>query len=486
MAIIRRKRIRKPRGRGLRTTTGCTTCRRRHLKCDEAKPLCGPCVKADRDCVYGESESSIFTVTETETPRRNVPESPRTALASPSETPVLNESQDAQVYSPCDGRNLHENADQPHVEIPITSPSVPNPYTPSNQIESPHVSDAGTQTSGPTLSTAAVRWFGLLATDAAREAVPTGVEEGIDWSFLDYDTVWEPVTPLQQATKIVDHQVEQNVISPRTQESERELWQSPETIQLLPKEHVLFENFINRISQWIDLFDPMKQFATFVPHLAVRNPGLMNAILALSCRHLSLNPSIEIEEPPDRNSALQYYYQTLHYVQKAMRHPTYQTSLELLATTLIISTYEMLDGSCKDWERHLEGVFWIQRSQVIHSESGGLKSAIWWAWLCQDIWAAFRERRKTFTFWTPKKQYPDMCCYEVASRAVWIMAQVVNYCSREQGKCDLPWRIERAAQLRGLLDEWRRHLTVEFEPLPTLSSESVFQPIWIRPATFGA
>jgi hypothetical protein len=124
----------------------------------------------------------------------------------------------------------------------------------------------------------------------------------------------------------------------------------------------------------------------------------MNAVLALSCRHLSLNPGISIDEPPDRNSALQYYYQTLHYVQKAMRYSSYQTSLELLATTLIISTYEMLDGSRKDWERHLEGVFWIQRSQVIHGESEGLKSAVWWAWLCQDVWAAFREKRKTFTF----------------------------------------------------------------------------------------
>ena len=97
------------------------------------------------------------------------------------------------------------------------------------------------------------------------------------------------------------------------------------------------------------------------------------------CRHLSLNPGVTSDKQPRREMSLQYYYQTLHYVQKAMQYSSYKTSLELLATTPIISIYEMLDDSCKDWERHLEGVFLIQRSQVIHGESEGLKSAVWLA-----------------------------------------------------------------------------------------------------------
>jgi hypothetical protein len=43
---------RKSRGRGLRTTTGCRTCRTRHMKCDEQKPICGPCERSGRDCAY--------------------------------------------------------------------------------------------------------------------------------------------------------------------------------------------------------------------------------------------------------------------------------------------------------------------------------------------------------------------------------------------------------------------------------------------------
>lgn len=214
----------------------------------------------------------------------------------------------------------------------------------------------------------------------------------------------------------------------------------------------------------------------------------MKAILALSARHISLNPGITTEQKLDRNDALQYYNETLHYLSKAMQYETYKTSLELLATALIVSTYEMLDGAGKDWERHLQGVFWIQRSQIIHGDSKGLKQAVWWAWLCQDIWAAFREKRKVFTFWKPTRTFADMNPYELAARAVYIMSKVVNYCSREETESgDVATRTENAAKLQDMLDEWERYLTTEFTPLPYKIDEAndVFQPLWIHPSAFG-
>jgi hypothetical protein len=32
--------------------TGCLTCKKRHVKCDEAKPKCGNCARSDRNCTY--------------------------------------------------------------------------------------------------------------------------------------------------------------------------------------------------------------------------------------------------------------------------------------------------------------------------------------------------------------------------------------------------------------------------------------------------
>lgn len=216
----------------------------------------------------------------------------------------------------------------------------------------------------------------------------------------------------------------------------------------------------------------------------------MNAVLALSARHLTLTTIAAGAPPPhDPNDALRYYYKTLHYIQEAMHFDTYKTSLELLATSSIVSAYEMLDGSGQDWGRHLKGVFWIQRSQVIHGDSNGLQQAVWWAWLCQDVWAAFRENRRPYTFWRPSKQLDELDPYELAARSAFFFAQVVGFCSHEdaeQGKKDPLGRISRAEDIWASLEDWKRHATAEFEPLPwPCSSDDVFVPIWVNPPAFG-
>lgn len=223
--------------------------------------------------------------------------------------------------------------------------------------------------------------------------------------------------------------------------------------------------------------------------------GLMNAILALSARHLSLIQDDKApngrEYHPDPNDAVDFYLKTLHYSQRALQYDTYKTSLELLAISIIISSYEMLGGSSANWGKHLEGVFWIQRSQVIHGDTGGLRQAVWWAWLCQDVWAAFREKRKPFTFWSPSKMLAELSPIEIAARSVYNYATVVGFCSSEamsNGR-DVSTRTLEADVLLQRLDEWKKHLTLEFEPLPSVvpqeESENVFPSVWIQPAVFG-
>lgn len=271
---------------------------------------------------------------------------------------------------------------------------------------------------------------------------------------------------------------------------ERQFWQAPEPLQLKGHEYDMFERFVNGVSSWIDLFDPMKHFSTLVPHLALQNEGLMKAILALGARHLSIKPLNSGEANIDRTSAVQYYYETLQYLQTAMRFTSYKNSLELLATVLIVSKYEMIDGAGNGWERHLKGVFWIQRSREINGESGGLEQATWWAWLRQDVWAAFREHRRCFSFFKPTKPYQAMSMWDMASKVIYILAQAVNYASVEEkqaGERDLPTRILRANTLLNMLDEWRNNISVHFDPLPVEGpSNRAFRPLWIHPSVCGS
>ncbi|PWY66482.1 hypothetical protein BO94DRAFT_504224, partial [Aspergillus sclerotioniger CBS 115572] len=461
----RRPRIRKSRGRGLRTKNGCITCRKRHMKCDEVKPVCGPCTKKDKSCEYHPSgrRSIVAPVSaQEETTTPGIDDSQNDAIPDPV------------TYEPHEAAGASWNCS----DVDVNPPLPVLDHLPGSDLaasQSP-ITFQHAYLSPSNASFAAVRWFGLLANDAARDSPQLSTapyphaRESIPLDHYGTDSLNQPRS-LQYATQLLDNTLDIDPSHDQTGVTatasspleEQLIWQSRESIELLPTEQALFEHFVNQI----------------------HNAGLMNAILALAFRHLALNPRLDNQDMPNKGeAALQYYYQTLHYVQRAMRFSSYKTSLELLATALIISAYEMLDNSTNDWERHLEGVFLIQRSQTIHGESGGLHSAVWWAWLCQDIWAAFREKRKTLTFWVPQKPLSALLPHELAMRAIYITAKVISYCADTTDEENLQSRIEEANRLRTMLEDWQQHLTVEFSPLPLGAREqsTYFKPIWIRPA----
>ena len=364
--------------------------------------------------------------------------------------------------------------------------------------------DAGTELSyGSVIDVATARWFGMLANDA-----DIGTVDLEDYSdsqgqpnapgrILDAAETWSQDTEQPTTSNFhggIGWEMRQNIgvdqQSHRRSTLDITLWKSPQALALQHKEKHLFEVFVNRISHWLDLFDPFRHFCTLVPRLAIYNEGLLKAILAFSVRYLSLNSEHANDGHHERHDALRYYHESLHYLRNAMQYNSYLTSLELLATAVIISGYEMLDGSRRDWERHLQGVFGIQRSQVIHGDTSGLRGAVWWTWLQQDVWAAFREKRKTFTFWRPVRTFDMLNPWEVAARSVFVMAKVVNYCSGIENSGEennIQSRIDASDRLTSLLDEWERNLTPEFVPLPLKVSDdaTVFTPCWIQPPIFG-
>lgn len=478
------KKPRKSRGRGLRTNTGCIVCRKRHMKCDELKPQCGPCAKGNRACEYAPGLANEHRPSDTAI-------SPSHAV-SPS---VLPQAPQSTFTDNGPGEHTRFSPILPQDEIP----QQPWSDGPADDILSPQSTSTGYGA-----EVAPLRWFGLLAGDITNETHDVSSLEALSDAALaqqgvslqDYSTgqptaTLAPPFAFSNPAKLL----QASALSPATHPEsdgavdERRYWQSLEPINIKDHELDIFERFVTGVSLWIDLFDPEKHFSSLIPHLALRNEGLMKALLALGARHLSIKPVNRDDPTVDRTAAVQYYYETLHYLQNAMRYTTYKNSRELLATVLTVSTYEMIDGAGKGWERHLKGVFWIQRSRDINGESGGLEQAIWWAWLRQDVWAAFREHRRCFSFFKPTKPYHVMTVWDMASRIVYILAQAVNYSSDEEkqaGETDLTTRILRGNTLLNQLDEWRCNVTAHFNPLPVGGpSNRAFKPLWIHPPAFG-
>ena len=140
------------------------------------------------------------------------------------------------------------------------------------------------------------------------------------------------------------------------------------------------------------------------------------------------------------------------------------------------------------WERHLRGIFWIQRSQDNNGESkDGLRRAVWWAWIRQDTWVAFRESRRTLTIWRPTKRLMDLTPDELATRVVYITARCVDFAANEKNY-DMSIRIEQGDKLLQALDDWYQILPPSFQPIYTQPppESGIFPPIWIHPPSYAA
>ena len=377
--------------------------------------MCGPCTRGNRTCVY----DATFSVSRPA--RSNTVQSRSAAAQAPS--------------------NQEQHSAQ-HGSLPI---NVESETSTSSPMRVDRVEDDSAQMMGPqsTHSTgiygteaAPLRWFGLLATDAADISLdlPTLERQGEDASTQRHSLQPHAVStdglPIVEPTNShQDLELSPSSSSNGSSEpSEKKLWQAQALIELTGHEHDYFKRFVEGVSLWLDLLDPLKHFSTLVPHLALRNDGLLKAVLAVGARHVSLKPIHDADPNVDKSMAVQYYSEATLYLQSAMRYTTYKNSSELLATLTVVSMYEMIDGADKLWERHLKGLFWIQRSRNINGESGGFPQANWydiqrttfpwlylsnmrrsrWAWLRQDVWAAFRERRRCFSFFCPTRQYQTM------------------------------------------------------------------------------
>lgn len=353
------------------------------------------------------------------------------------------------------------------------------------------------------------RWLGLLATDAAQADSGFSLAPSLAASPAPEDAeVEKRPAPNAVGAQPAIPNYQSGTTGATTQEFERKAWQSTTDITLTSHEAILFRHFAERSARWLDFLDPHKHFSTYAIRLALRNTGLMKAILALSAKHRAKSQGIcpgfdahtkenaEHVSSGGDNEWIRYYYETLHYVQEALAYNSYTHSEELLATAIVISAYEMLDESDGqgNWQRHLKGVFWIQRSQDVNGGSGGLRQSVWWAWLRQDVWAAFREKRHCLSFWAPVRDYPELDQHGLADRAIYLLSQAVNYCADSRGldaasAMDPSTSMKRRQTKEGLLSQmarWKSYLGSEYKPLPSSRSPSdVFTPLWIHPPQFG-
>ncbi|PSN74922.1 hypothetical protein BS50DRAFT_596084 [Corynespora cassiicola Philippines] len=500
--------------RGLRTSTGCLTCRKRRVKCDEGRPRCQNCIRVDRSCTYAETAPA---------PRRQL-----RALSSHTEhtrkTSSTSSSYGAGTVPLSTEANNQLPPDSIQPWIPYQISQTENHATDMASMDDnflgddtllPLPNDMSPLPLGP------IEWYDQLAQDAISNIQEQNASSrGPRWNF-DAFTLSRRQSPRESPT--LDQDAAQGSANQSGLDTSQALnpepWNTPSRIELTSDEKIYFEHYVTAVAPILDLFDSAKHFASIVPHLALRNIGILKSLLAVGASHLALGLALEEESgvqmhlspgtpastmshsADTKRIAEQYYYETLHYLSQNLLYPSYTSSHEILVTAINISTYEMFgatnDSDSENWGRHLKGAFWIQRNQDNDGESiDGLRRAVWWAWLRQDIWAAFREGRPALTIWQPKKHINELTSEELATRIVYLAAKCVQFAATPKDS-DIAGYIEAGERLMRMLDAWKRILPSSFEPIPVASSHpspaspeasmhNQFQPIWIHPSSHAA
>jgi len=380
-----------------------------------------------------------------------------------------------------------------------------------------------TPTASFTPGQAPYEWWDLVAHDAAKSASSYQAlkDSNSRWSF-------EPINPSRSTTAspsqfLHSRQSSQehaqtgpqiarplsapgNGIGSYHDNVAKEPWNTSAPVTMSEQELSYLRYYIEHVGPIFDLFDAERTFTEYIPHLAMRNVGLLKSVLAVSARFKSLhNPSEDQQNEPatayhrlrssfsndDDAISTQLYFETLSYLSKAMQYQSYTRSTEILATAALISSYEYFHTNrSADWEKHLKGVFWIQRGQGTNGERDGLPGAVWWNWLRQDIWAALWQNRKPLTIWEPTKLVSSLRGHEFASRATYLLARAVKYATQDvRNSTDLSSRIAEGERHLSDLQEWYDNLPPTYRPLPVVDIDVgavVFPPVWIHPPHHAA
>ncbi|KAJ4333241.1 hypothetical protein N0V95_009475 [Ascochyta clinopodiicola] len=296
----------------------------------------------------------------------------------------------------------------------------------------------------PSPNSAPYEWYDLLAEDAIQNVAKYNLNLDVDKPCVSQRQSPEQEVPtLDPQLRSPDQDNDTRLPSQRQPSALQEQWNSVESIPLTEDELVLFQHYVAVVGPILDLCDPTQQFSTTVPRLAVHNLGLLKSLLAVGARHLvALNQSSLPQPTSDSstgnlllNVATQYYYETLHYLSQNLSHAGYSKSREIIATALLISSYEMFDA---------EGQY----------------------------------------------NNDDLTPDELCLRIVYICGRCVDFAAAESvKKYDVDTRVDQGKKLTQALNDWYSMLGSSFQPIykPALPApDTFFSPIWIHPPSYAA
>ncbi|TPR04044.1 Shikimate dehydrogenase substrate binding domain family protein [Aspergillus niger] len=151
---------------------------------------------------------------------------------------------------------------------------------------------------------------------------------------------------------------------PRTQRSRRAQSRPGREFELTAeRENILWQNYLNEICLWLDMFDNHRHFASTFPQMAKSSPHLRYSILALSAR--------QMERQQNKKS--------------------------------------QSESNPKEWRRHLDGCAYLIQAAEINGFSGKEEQALFWCFARMDVCGGLISEEETIIpihHWIPRDMTP--------------------------------------------------------------------------------
>ncbi|KAK6396062.1 hypothetical protein LTR65_010172 [Meristemomyces frigidus] len=224
----------------------------------------------------------------------------------------------------------------------------------------------------------------------------------------------------------------------------------------------LLRYYVENIARNFDLTDPFSHFRNIVPQRAATCPTLLNAIFALSARHLS---RIGQYDPLISN---RYHQECLKHLIPMLDDTTAILDENLLASAIILRHLEEIEvplsgQSPSDQQSHLFGAHAFITAQERATMSGGLRQAAFWVGLRQEIYVAFVNQRSiipALTHCNIDRSLDAAADHVWACRMVVLCADVIRYCF---GEGDQP--VATYIFLTDAVEQWHTSTPLSFRPV---------------------
>ncbi|KAI4863457.1 hypothetical protein F4820DRAFT_459475 [Hypoxylon rubiginosum] len=351
------------RTRPARSKTGCSSCRRRKVRCDEAKPLCQACKRLGLCCSY--EPGRVVNSAETLRYRVRFVNSRYTELQSGTKRSESEASSPQQQAAAEIERNTEGPKDTSEAPNP---PSIQQCETSSESSAMPHSSpvQASVGTSAGASAKAVPEPYefspnshmNVYAAPIDNGYVPAFFDLNMNFDLLNGEDSWSPQTPGNAS--VSESAACQNEFSAaNTQDA---------TVVIGPEDHRLIQHYLNVMTNYakIRCSGDDNIYSHIFSNMALFYAPLYNAIMAWTALHLGQTRS----EPELVRKAEERY---LHAISLTYRDQNVALHFELSIVTIWFALqFELLSAQgIESFCRHLEFAADLVDAHRLHQRAGG-------------------------------------------------------------------------------------------------------------------